>query len=265
MGAFRLFDAYSLRARLFPALLASAVALVAIGVLVPWHRLSIAHAVGTVAVPIILFAMADIARRIGKRREPHLYKKWGGTPTTVMMRHADTTLDAATKAAYVGFVAGKLNATAPSAEQEAASTDAADAFYARCAGWLRENTRDTKKFSILFNENVTYGFRRNLFALKWPALAIDAIIFIAAAGYALYARPDVESDLALKLFILIGVSALHAAYIAFVSTENSVREAAVTYARQLLLSCETIGAAVPKPRTRAPAQPRKSAQSVPEG
>jgi hypothetical protein len=264
MGAFKLFDAYSLRARLFPALLASASLLVAIGVLVPWHRLSIVHAVGTVAVPVILFAMADIARRIGKRREPQLYKKWGGTPTTAMMRHADTTLDATTKAAYVGFVAGKLNATAPTVEQEAASTEATDAFYARCAGWLRENTRDAKKFSILFNENVTYGFRRNLFALKWPALVIDAVIFIAAAGYALYARPDIESDLALKLFILIAVSVLHAAYVAFVGTEDSVREAAVTYARQLLLSCVALGPAAAKPRGRSAAPARKSARSIPE-
>jgi hypothetical protein len=256
MSAFNIFDAYSLRARLFPALLASASVLVAIGVLVPWHRLSIAHAVGAIAVPVILFAMADIARRIGKRREPHLYKKWGGMPTTVLMRHADTALDADIKAGYLGFVAGKLNATAPTAQQEVSSPDTADAFYTRCAGWLRENTRDTKKFSILFNENVTYGFRRNLFALKWPALVIDAVIFIAAAGYALYARPDAESELALKLFILMGVSAVHAAYIAFACTENSVREAAVTYARQLLLSCEALGAAAPKPSRRAAAQAR---------
>jgi hypothetical protein len=165
--------------------------------------------------------------------------------------HADTVLDADIKAAYLGFVAGKLNAIAPTPQQETASLGTADAFYARCAGWLRENTRDTKKFSILFNENVTYGFCRNLFALKWPTLVVDAVIFIAAAGYAFYARPAVESEFALKLFILMSISAVHAAYIALVGTESSVREAAVTYARQLLLSCEMLGAGAPKPRKRA--------------
>jgi hypothetical protein len=264
MSAFNIFDAYSLRTRVFPALLASASVLVAIGVLVPWHRLSIAHAVAGIAVPVILYAMADIARRIGKKREPHLYSKWGGMPTTVMLRHADTTLDADTKADYLGFMAGKLNATAPTAQQEVASPDAADAFYARCVGWLRENTRDTKKFNLLFNENVAYGFRRNLFALKWPAIVIDAVIFIAAVGYALYTRPDVESELAFKLLILIVVSAGHAAYIAFACTENSVREAAVTYARQLLLSCEALGAAKPTPVTATrPDAKRRSPASPP--
>jgi len=111
MNAFQLFDAYSLRARLFPALMASASLIAALGLLVPWHRLSIFHGIASLAVPVILFAMADIARRIGKKREPELYRSWGGMPTTRMMRHVDDALDADTKAAYLGFVAGKLNAT----------------------------------------------------------------------------------------------------------------------------------------------------------
>jgi len=50
----------------------------------------------------------------------------------------------------------------PAPEQEAADPEAADGFYTRAGNWLRENTRSKKKFDILFNENVTYGYRRNL-------------------------------------------------------------------------------------------------------
>jgi hypothetical protein len=250
MDAFKIFDAYSLRARLFPALLASAPLLVSLGVIVPWHRLSIAHVAGAVAVPVILFAMADIARRVGKAREPHLYRKWGSMPTTVMMRHADSVLDVNVKTAYLRFLAMKLKTTAPTAQQEMTSPDSADAFYSRCAGWLRENTRDTKKFGILFNENVTYGFRRNLYALKWPTLVVDALIFIVAVAVALYARPNVESELALKLLSLMGLSTVHGAFISFI-TEASVRDAARIYARQLFLSCEVLGATATKlPQTK---------------
>jgi hypothetical protein len=30
--------------------------------------------------------------------------------------------------------------------------------------WLLTQTRDTKTFSILFRENISYGFRRNLWS-----------------------------------------------------------------------------------------------------
>jgi hypothetical protein len=39
---------------------------------------------------------------------------------------------------------------------------------------VREFTRDTKKFNIMFNENVSYGFRRNLSGLKLPGFLLDA-------------------------------------------------------------------------------------------
>lgn len=240
MTAFKLLDAYSLRARLFPAPLASASLIAALAILVPWHRLSLLHALASAAVPILLFAMADIARRIGKAREPKLYEKWGGVPTTRMMRHADTTLDAATKAAYITFVGGKINAAPPTPQAEAANPKAADAFYGRCAAWLRENTRDAKSFTILFSENVTYGFRRNLFALRTPALLIDVLLFAGAAIAFLYLRPDTESDLSLKLILLLGASFLHGLYMALAATEWAVRDAAEAYARQLLLCCEAL-------------------------
>jgi hypothetical protein len=148
----------------------------------------------------------------------------------------------------------KINVTVPTAEQEVADPAKADVFYDRCARWLRENTRDRKTYSILFNENITYGFRRNLFALKRPVLILDMVLLLAAAAYLAYARPELDSEPAVKAPLIIGAAVLHALYIGLVATEASVREAANTYARQLLLSCETLRAAAPKPRKRASAQ-----------
>lgn len=249
MNAFKLFDPYSLRARLFPALLATASLLIAIIVIVPWHRLSIAHAAASIAVPVVLFAMADVARRSGKKREAKLYEKWGGMPTTRMMRHTDNTFDPDTKDAYIRFVAEKLQMAIPTRQEELANPQKTDAFYDRCAAWLRENTRSTKKFGILFNENVTYGFRRNLFAIKSSSLAIDLLLIIAAGGYELLMRP--EDELHLKLLLVLIVAIAHAVYIVFASTESSVRDAANTYGRQLLLCCEALSAATPKGRRRS--------------
>jgi len=246
MEAFKLFDPYSLRARLFPALWASASLVVALGVLVP-RQLSGFQGLAAVAVPVLFFVMAEIARHIGKKREPQLYEAWGGMPTVRLMRHADQTVDPKAKAAHLAFIASKLNETAPTAEEEKSNPAAADAFYRRCGDWLRENTRDTQTFKILFEENVSYGARRNLFALKWPVFVVDAVLFMTAAGYLLYVRPELDGDQAFKAFLVVGFSALHGLCTAAIATETSVREAANTYARQLLLSCETLRSQPPAP------------------
>jgi len=143
------------------------------------------------------------------------------------------------------------SSTLPSAQEEADDPAKADAFYGRCGAWLRENTRDTKKFNILFNENVTYGFRRNLFALKWPVLIVDSVLLLASVGYLLYARPELDSESALKVYLIVGIAVLHALYISAAATEASVCEAANIYARQLLLCCEALGAIMPKSRKRS--------------
>lgn len=46
-----------------------------------------------------------------------------------------------------------------------------------------------KKFSILFNEFATYGFRRNLFGVKWPALLLNATVVFICAGLLWYRLP----------------------------------------------------------------------------
>jgi hypothetical protein len=83
-----------------------------------------------------------------------------------MQRHRDDRLDAAAKASWCQFLGGRIKEKAPTAEAEAADPAGADAYYARCGDWLREHTRDRKRFKLIFEELVTYGFRRNLLGLK---------------------------------------------------------------------------------------------------
>jgi len=85
-----------------------------------------------------------------------------------MLRHSNATYDAATKARLHTFLSKKLSEPAPSTADEELDPARSRRFYARGGAWLRENTRDTKKFNVLFNENVTYGFRRNLLGLRVP-------------------------------------------------------------------------------------------------
>ena len=178
----------------------------------------------------------------------------GGKPSIIMMRRVgDDTFDEHTKEKYRAFLAGKVQRSVPSAEVEVAKSAEADAFYEQCGIWMRDNTRDAKKFSILFNELVSYGFRRNLLGLKWSALTLNMIVVATSCGL-LWHRGiwDMTDDLTMRTAVVLIVAGIHALYIAFAATKGGVKEAARKYARELILSCETLSRTV-----KTPASPRK--------
>jgi hypothetical protein len=245
------FDKYTIYARLFPAIIAAAPMIALAWVLIATKEVRLVQAIAGIALAVLLMVFADVARRRGKAIEPTLISQMGGLPSTTMLRHSDTSFDAATKLRIHAFLADKLSEPAPTPEFEMAGPDGADAFYKRAGVWLRENTRNKKKFDILFNENITYGYRRNLYALKWPALVLNALIVIGCAAYLLHPWTQVASVNVLPVFV---IAFLHAAYLAAFSTRSAVEEASRIYARQLLLSTESAELrkteAAPKSRAR---------------
>ena len=236
MNFFKFLDAYSLRARLFPAIIAAAPALAAVAFLVSWDKLALSNTIATTGLLVLVFALADFARKQGLRIEPVIFAEMGGKPSITMMRRADNTIDEYTKDRYRAFLAAKVGRPAPSADDEANSQADADTFYEQCGIWLRDNTRDAKRFPILFGELVTYGFRRNLRGLKWSALILNLLVVVICAGWLLYGV-GLDKD-HINLVFLVAV--IHAAYIAFAVTKEGVKEAARKYARELILSCETL-------------------------
>jgi hypothetical protein len=48
----------------------------------------------------LFYLLVNVSRGEGKRIQPSLLKKWGGWPSTIVLRHSDTTIDAYTKARY---------------------------------------------------------------------------------------------------------------------------------------------------------------------
>jgi hypothetical protein len=65
-----------------------------------------------------------------------------------------------------------LGVALPTAHEEAADSIAADERYEEAVAQLRQLTRAGDEFSVLHAENAEYGFRRNLFGLRKPALAV---------------------------------------------------------------------------------------------
>jgi hypothetical protein len=251
MSFFKFLDAYTIRARLFPAILAVAPALAALALLISWEKIALSNVIATTGVLVLVFALADFARKLGLRVEPKLYAEMGGKPSVVMFRRSDTTIEEPTKERYRTFIAAKIKQPVPTAEQEAADQAAADTLYEACGTWLRANTRDAKKFPLLFGENVGYGFRRNLFGLKWPALALN-IVVVAICSWILWHRGvlDMDNDLTMRTVVVLIIAAIHALYFAFVVTKGGAKEASRKYGRELILCTEALSGPVRAPAVR---------------
>jgi hypothetical protein len=239
-------DAYTVRARLYPALIGVIPAILLAILAVPWGKAVLPQVGAVVGVGVLFCAFADLARRFGKRIEQSVYDHMGGKPSVAVLRHRDDTMDAVSKAKYCAFLAKSIGEKAPTEALEKADPKAADDFYERCGRWLREHTRDTKKFKVLFEENMTYGFRRNLFGLKWPALVQDILVAVTCILLIVYGLSD-----ATAMYVMLGVAVLHITYFVLVVIRESVIEAARQYARQLILACEVL--MPPKPASRGKA------------
>lgn len=255
MEVFKFFDAYSIRARLFPAIIAAAPALAAQALLISWKSFGLSNLIASIGVLVLLWAIADFSRARGRAIEGKLYAEHGGMPSITMFRRSDPTIDAGSKDRYRAFLADKIGAAAPSPAEETADQAAADAFYGQCGNWLRQNTRDTKKFPILFGENITYGFRRNLLGVKALALWLNLVV-VAVCIFILWRESwDFDSSLGNKTTVVLVVAAAHAAYMLLAVNRSAVWDASRAYGRELILSCESFLMASPARKTAA----RKSA------
>ena len=111
-------------------------------------------------------AHAPWSRR-GKAREPQLFQAWGGKPSVAMLRHGDRRLSSSDKGRYRAFLERSVpGLKLASPRQEQRSREQADDGYQGATTWLLAQTRDRSKFELLFRENMNYGFRRNLWALR---------------------------------------------------------------------------------------------------
>jgi len=240
---FKNFDTYSLKARVFPALIAGLPTLALLFVLVPWNDIGLSQVTATAMSFVLLFAFADVARRRGKLIEAKL----GTGATPELWHHSNTVIASGTKNRYRAYMAKQIKLPAPTAEDEDMTPRQANDFYIAASNWLRERTRDQRKFAILFSENITYGFRRNLLGLKPIALAFNTLVLLIC-GAILYIRPTYFAQLAKideKLVIVMIAVVLHSAYMLFAVGAAALREASWIYGRQLILCCEALMKPVP--------------------
>ena len=237
----QILDPYARQARLLPALIVLLPAIVLIMVWFPaswtvWGAIiSVACSCG------VIFLLAQIARDRGRRREPELYKLWGGKPSVALMRQRDSHVDVHSKARYREFLTSKLkDLVFPSPEQEGADPTAADVVYESVTAWLLTQTRDTQKFSLLFRENISYGFRRNLWGLKPFGIAVAFVSAAISTAAIIYEYHRYSSTPSLQVVILTVLVWLMGVGWAFIVSPSWVRVPADAYGMQLLAACDIL-------------------------
>lgn len=233
-----LLDQFSRSTRLKPALLVIlpiAGAVAAIG-------LSYSVVMGVVAAPLAAagatLLLAQIGRDFGSRKQPYLFGLWEGKPSTSLLRHRDERINAITKARYHAVLARILNTPAPTVEEERKDPKSADVSYEAFGDLLRERTRDTKAFPLVYQELMNYDFRRNLWGMKPLAISIAGIsiaiqLLVVALALSGRANRPQAADVA---FLLVDVLLLGCWL--FIIKPDWVRVAADAYAERLLAASE---------------------------
>jgi hypothetical protein len=233
-----IFDEYSRNARLKPAFFC----LLPLAVVLASYGKSYSLATGLVSLSSfsgLTFFLSQVGRDFGKKKEPLLFKRWGGKPSVLKMRHRDGTLNTKTRGRYHEHAAALLGRRVPTAEEELIDVAGSDEVYESFGNLLQEKTRDTKKFRLLFLELMNYGFRRNLWGLKPIGIFIStgcilvlAFRILSGLRYSLHINPTLLLSEAGEV-LLLGVWL-------FIVTPQWVKLTADAYGERLLASCEVV-------------------------
>ncbi|WP_242540508.1 hypothetical protein [Trinickia mobilis] len=169
-------DPYQRQARIFPGLLTVLPLLVPLIWIFGPKSPILTALLGLVGGCGAIYALASVARGRGKRLEEKLLDRWGGMPTTLILRHRDGFLDSVSKNRYHDGIKAKLGITLPTPDEERRDIAAADDVYIGATRLLRELTRG-KANALLLKENIAYGFHRNMFAMR-PIGALACVLGI---------------------------------------------------------------------------------------
>ena len=245
-------DPYTFRARVQPALVAVLPIGLMLFVFLPEQPIfataffAILSAAGGTAVA------SQVGRDPGRKKEKALWESWGGPPTTRLLRHRRLPGDDALAPELRQQVEEWIGYSLPTKQEEDADPTQADMKYEQAVMSLITATRDTSKFSLVFAENVNYGFRRNLWGLKRigaPIAVALVLISWTLVVLTIWGRPwptpwwdilvDPDSTVVVRLVVAITDTAFAAFWLFWVKT-SWVKIVAGAYAKRLMESVQTL-------------------------
>ncbi|KQO68763.1 hypothetical protein ASF22_19600 [Methylobacterium sp. Leaf87] len=234
-------DRYILNARVLPMLVVAFPLVLAAYPWVPaeafakggWGGMAAKWVTTGACATLLATALSFVPRAFGTRLEERLWRDWGGAPATAYLRYAHPELDARQTAALHAKIAVlDPSLHVPSAQEEAGDPAAADQCYAGMVRMLRARTWGPKNFPMLFDENVSYGFRRNLLAMR-PYGILASLIGMGSGAAAIW--------LGHPVWPVVALSALVGMFIV-VNNVNDLRRQADRYTRRLFETVDLLKA-----------------------
>jgi hypothetical protein len=229
-------DTYTLRARLLPALIV--LLPVVLGIIAWSPSLTIgANIILSLVAVCAVAILSQVGRDFGKRKEPVLFRSWGGAPTTISLRHSSGDMNGVLRKQYHQQLSKLLpDVKLPDADSEKADPSIADQTYEACVVYLRQCTRDKRQYPLIAQENINYGFRRNLWGMKVIGISMAALGVGAALAATFLPIQSGRNTNLIQLGCLAGNCLLLLFWIAMVKPEW-VRLAGMAYAERLLETC----------------------------
>jgi hypothetical protein len=235
-------DKYTRNARIYPMLIFY-LPVVVISLIFSLHFEKISQLLISFGVMSALtYMMGQIGRDGGKVKEKELWASWGGCPSIQLFRWRNMEIDANTKKRYHLKMQNLCRVdNFPNPTVEAADPAAADGVYNAWTKYLISKTRDTTKYALLFKENVSYGFRRNLWGLKPYAISLLILIMGITYGYFYWTTKKANPMEYGKLFffaeaILVALILLWS----FIVTRKWIKIPSYGYAERLLETIESL-------------------------
>jgi hypothetical protein len=174
-----MFDHYTLKARYYPMVILF-LPLLVLGFFYSIQFESILHFLTSMGIAgALTYLFSQLGRDQGKKKESQLWQGWGGAPSIQMLRFSNDHFDAHTKLRYHQWLQSRCPVSMPPTKtSEESDPEAADHIYQAWTKYLISQTRDKKRYSLLFKENTSYGFRRNLWGLRSIGIVIAILTIL---------------------------------------------------------------------------------------
>lgn len=224
-------NAYERQARLAPGLLALfpiSIGVIALGLRGAPVISVVGGLLAAAGGPLVLM---NTVRTRGRELEGRLFRQWNGAPTTDLLRLTTATDNKLQKEQWRSLLAEKSGVELPTADDERQDPASCNERYEMMSSWAREQTRGVE---LIEQENSSYGFVRNLLAIRTIGLLVSMVVAIVLIVVALAGT----SSPAIVTGLLIVVAFV--GFWVFWPTEERVHEAASRYARQLFLSAANL-------------------------
>ena len=197
--------------------------------------------------------VAQVGREQGRKKQPSLWKSWGGPPTTRLLRHHHPADDLAMPSGLRQKVEEWAGYPLPDHQDEETCSAWADTKYEEVVRSLLEATRDTSRFPLVFAENVNYGYRRNLWGLRPFGTPIAVILTLCSwtlLALTIWGRPwpepwwdifpNPDSVAVIRLAVAVANTSIAAFWLFWVKP-SWVKVVADAFAIKLFESVETLG------------------------